>query len=341
MHEAGSLDVVCVGETLVDFLPVAGGASRVRDVEAWRPSPGGSPANVSVGLARLGLRSAMVGVVGADEFGHFLRERLAADGVDVSRLRQVDHARTGLLFVSLDARGERTFTYFRTRSAEFLLDDSDVDGDFVRCAKAVHCGSNSLLLPEAREAMVRMLTLARDAGMLVSCDPNLRLHVWSQPEELRVLLGRMLPLCTVVKLSEEEVSFATGATTPEDALRVLAGQGVRLPVVTLGERGAVFLWRGEVISIPAPQVTVVDTTGAGDGFVSAMLHGLVRWYGDARSLEDATREELSALMAFAASVGARVVTKLGALAALPLASEVEGLLPVRPPRPDAARRAAR
>jgi fructokinase len=341
MHEAGPLDVVCVGETLVDFLPVAGGASRVRDVDAWRPAPGGSPANVSVGLSRLGLRSAMVGVVGSDEFGHFLRERLAADGVDVSRLRQVDHARTGLLFVSLDARGERSFTNFRTRSAEFLLDDSDVDGDFVRRAKALHCGSNSLLYPEAREAMVRMLTLARDAGMLVSCDPNLRLHVWSQPEELRVLLGRMLPLCTVVKLSEEEIHFATGEASPEGALRVLADWGVLLPVVTLGERGAVFLWKGEVLSVAAPEVTVVDTTGAGDGFVSAMLHGLVRGYGDARSLGDATREDLVALMAFAASVGARVVTKLGAVAALPLADEVEGLLPARSAGPDAARRVAR
>ncbi|WP_223633842.1 carbohydrate kinase [Corallococcus sp. EGB] len=330
MHEAGPLDVVCVGETLVDFLPVAGGAARVRDVEAWKPAPGGSPANVSVGLARLGLRSAMVGVVGSDEFGHFLRDRLAADGVDVSRLRQVDHARTGLLFVSLDAHGERTFTYFRTRSAEFLLDDSDVDGDFVRRAKALHCGSNSLLLPEAREAMVRMLTLAREAGMLVSCDPNLRLHVWTQPEELQVLLGRMLPLCTVVKLSEEEIHFATGEHSPEAALHVLAAKGVRLPVVTLGPRGAVFLWRGEVLSVPAPQVTVVDTTGAGDGFVSAMLSGLVRGYGDAASLEGATREDLVALMTFAAGVGARVVTKLGAVAALPLASEVEGLLPPVP-----------
>ncbi|RKH32638.1 carbohydrate kinase [Corallococcus praedator] len=341
MHEAGPLDVVCVGETLVDFLPAAGGASRVRDVDAWRPSTGGSPANVSVGLARLGLRSAMVGVVGSDEFGHFLRDRLAAEGVDVSRLRQVDHARTGLLFVSLDARGERSFTFFRTRSAEFLLDGSDVDGDFVRRAKVLHSGSNSLVLPEAREAVVRLLTLARDAGMIVSCDPNLRLHVWPEPEELRVLLGRMLPLCTVVKLSEEEVPFATGARTPEEALRHLDGLGVRLPVVTLGEQGAVFLWRGEVIHVPAPRVTVVDTTGAGDGFVSALLHGLVRWYGDARSLADATREELVALMTFAADVGARVVTKLGAVAALPRASEVEGLLPTRPAGADSVQRAAR
>ena len=341
MHGAGSLDVVCVGETLVDFLPVAGRAARVRDVEAWRPAPGGSPANVSVGLARLGLRSAMVGVVGSDEFGHFLRDRLAAEGVDVSHLRQVDHARTGLLFVSLDARGERSFTYFRTRSAEFLLDASDVDGDFVRGAKVLHCGSNSLVLPEAREAMVRMLTLAREAGMLVSCDPNLRLEVWPQPDELRALLGRMLPLCTVVKLSEDEVAFVTGARTPEEALRLLSDQGVRLPVVTLGERGAVFLWRGEVVHVPAPQVTVVDTTGAGDGFVSAMLQGLVRWYGDARSLAEASREDLVALMTFAASVGARVVTKLGAVAALPLAAEVEGLMPTRPPGVDAPERISR
>ncbi|MFP2934697.1 carbohydrate kinase family protein, partial [Pyxidicoccus sp. 3LG] len=253
MSTESPLDVVCFGETLVDFLPLAPG-QRVRDVPAWHPCTGGSPANVAVGLARLGLRPAMVGVVGSDEFGHFLRERLGAEGVDVSHLRQTSEARTGLVFISVDARGERSFTFFRTRSAEFLLGDADVDPAFLLRAKVVHCGSNSLQRQEARDAAVRMLTVARDADRIVSCDPNLRLHAWDDSRELKGLLGRMLPLCTVVKLSEEEIGYVTGTEVPDEALTRLAAMGVLLPVVTLGERGAVLLWKGERIQVPAPRV---------------------------------------------------------------------------------------
>ncbi len=320
------MDVVCVGESLVDFLPAQSGR-RVRDVTAWTPGIGGSLANVSVGVARLGGRSAFVGVVGEDEFGHLLRERLAAEGVDVSRMRQTAEAKTGLVFISLDERGERSFTYFRTRSAEFQLSERDVDPAFLGSARVVHFGTNSLHLPEARAAMLRTVEIARAAGRLVSCDPNLRLHAWADPEVLREQLALLLPRCTVVKLSEDEVAFATGRAEPEDALRYLAGQGVSLPVVTRGEAGAVFLWRGEVVRVPAPRVRVVDTTGAGDGFTAAFLYGLSQRYAGASELEGASREELESLATFACAVGSRVVEHLGAITGLPFREEVASLLP--------------
>ena len=323
---ASPLDVVCVGECLVDFLPAEPGR-RVREVTAWKPGIGGSLANVSVGVARLGGRSALVGVVGEDEFGHFLRDGLASEGVEVSHLRQTAEGRTGLVFISLDARGERSFCYFRTRSAEFLLSERDVDPAFLGRARVVHFGTNSLKLPEAQSAMLRTVDAARAAGRIVSCDPNLRLHAWEDPEVLRTLLGRLLPLATVVKLSEEEVHFATGQSDAEAALRQLAGQGVVLPVVTRGEAGAVFLWRGEVVRVPAPRARVVDTTGAGDGFVAAFLHGLSRRYADASELAGASREDLEALATFACAVGSRVVEHLGAVAGLPSRDDVTGLLP--------------
>jgi fructokinase len=266
-------------------------------------------------------------VVGEDEFGHFLRERLAAEGVDVSHMRQTTEAKTGLVFISLDERGERSFTFFRTRSAEFLLSERDVDPSFLARARVVHCGTNSLHLPEARAAVLRTVESVRSAGRILSCDPNLRLHAWQDPEVLRELLGRLLPRCTVVKLSEEEVAFATGRKEPEEALRQLAGQGVLLPVVTRGEAGAVFLWRDELVRVPAPPVRVVDTTGAGDGFTSALLYGLSRRYPDASALAGASREDLEALATFACAVGSKVVEHLGAVAGLPSRAEVAGLMP--------------
>jgi fructokinase len=323
---APPLDVVCMGETLVDFLPAEPG-QRVREVSSWSPAIGGSLANVSVGVARLGARSGLVTVVGEDEFGHFLRERLTAEGVDVSHLRQVVEARTGLVFISLDARGERSFTYFRTRSAEYLLSERDVDEVFLERTKVLHWGSNSLHLPEARVAMRRAVQWARGAGRIVSCDPNLRLHAWADPNEARGILGQLLPLCTVVKLSEEELAFVTGTSDPIGALEYLRGIGVLLPVVTLGEKGAAFLWQGEVTRVPAPQVRVVDTTGAGDGFVASLLYGLTRRYADAQALRGATRESLAELISFSCVVGARVVERLGAVAGLPRAEEVAEHMP--------------
>jgi fructokinase len=324
---APRLDVVCMGETLVDFLPAESGR-RVREVSSWFPCVGGSLANVSVGLARLGARSGLVSVLGSDEFGHFLRERLASEGVDVSHVRQTNEARTGLVFISLDARGERSFTFFRTRSAEFLLGERDVDPAFLERTRVLHWGSNSLHLPEARVAVRQAVERVREAGRIVSCDPNLRLHAWADQREPKGILEQLLPLCTVVKLSEEEMAFVTDTTDPRTALEALSRMGVTLPVVTLGEKGAAFLWRGEVVHVPAPPARVVDTTGAGDGFVAAFLYGLTRRYADTRALLGATRESLVELATFACVVGSRVVERLGAVAGLPLAAEVSEHLPV-------------
>jgi fructokinase len=323
---APPLDVVCMGETLVDFLPSESGR-RVREVSAWHPCVGGSLANVSVGLARLGARSGLVSVLGSDEFGHFLREHLAAEGVDVSHVRQTDEARTGLVFISLDERGERSFTFFRTRSAEFLLGEQDVDADFLARTRVLHWGSNSLHLPEARVAVQRAAELVREAGHIVSCDPNLRLHAWAQPLEPKGILERLLPLCTVVKLSEEEMAFVTGTTEPHRALQALSAMGVVLPVVTLGDKGAALLWRGEMVHVPAPPARVLDTTGAGDGFVAGFLYGLTRRYQDTRALLGATRESLAELATFACVVGSRVVERLGAVEGLPRADEIAEHLP--------------
>ena len=302
--------------------------ARVRDVSAWAPSIGGSLANVAVGVARLGGRSANVGVVGEDEFGHLLRERLAAEGVDVSHLRQTHEGRTGLVFISLDARGERSFCYFRTRSAEFLMAERDVDPAFLAQARVVHLGTNSLELPEAR------LALRAHPGRHVR--ERVHRELRSQPAAARLegpagaarrCSRRCCRCCTVVKLSEEEVAFVTGQSAPEGALHHLAGLGVPLPVVTLGEAGAVFLWGGEVVRVAAPAARVVDTTGAGDGFMAALLRGLSQRYADARALGGASREDLEALVRFGCVVGSRVVEHRGAVAGLPRREEVAHALP--------------
>jgi fructokinase len=315
---AEPLDVVSVGEALVDFLPDRRG-QRVRDVARWTPCLGGAPANVAVGLARLGARSALVGVTGDDEFGAFLREGLAREGVDVSSLRSEPGGKTGLGFVSLTASGERSFVFYRDHSAEKRLGPRDLSRAraLLRRAAVVHVGTNSLLEPQARTAVLSAVAAAGARGQITSCDPNLRLHLWRRPAVLKRLLDRLVPRCAVLKLSEEEIAFVTGTSDVEVALERLARRGVVLAVVTRGAKGASVRFQGQTRHVPSPRVKVVDTTGAGDGFTAGLLYALTR--------QARTREQLAALelavvegaARFGCLVGAHAVTKLGAVAGLP------------------------
>jgi fructokinase len=312
------VDVVCVGEALVDFLPDAPG-QRVRDVKRWTPCLGGAPANVAVGLARLGGRAALVGVTGGDEFGAFLRQGLAREGVDVSRLRRLAGAKTGLGFVSLTRSGERSFVFYRDHTAEKELAPRDLGAAaaLLAHAKVVHVGTNSLLLPAARRAVTAAMRAAHARGQMTSCDPNLRLHLWPKPAELAGLVRGLLPTCAIFKMSDEENAFVTGRRRVEDALRWLEGQGVALAVVTRGAKGASLRFRGQTRHVPAPKVKVVDTTGAGDGFSAGLLYGLTRQANTRAQLEALDVDVVEGVARFACLVGSHVVTRLGAVAGLP------------------------
>jgi fructokinase len=310
--------VVCVGEALVDFLPDARG-KRVREVTKWHPCLGGAPANVTVGLSRLGANAALVGVTGDDEFGHFLKQGLAREGVTVTHVRQTDEGRTGLGFVSLTRSGERSFTFYRTKAAETFLDARDTHGAraTLDAAKVVHVGTNSLIQPAARKAVREVVKRAFDAGQIVSTDPNLRLHLWKDPSVLKKLVGELVQRCSVVKLSHEEIEFVTGTSKPERALAWLADQGVVVAVVTLGEQGATYRFGGQTRTIGTRKVKVVDTTGAGDGFTAGLLYGLTRLYGTRAELEAADPDAIDGHARFGCLVGSHVVTKIGAVAGLP------------------------
>lgn len=318
-----SLDVVCLGETLVDFLPADGArGKKVREVPTWTRCLGGAPANVAVGVSRLGAKSAICGVTGDDELGWFLHEELEREGVDVSHLRHSKDGKTGLGFVSLTTTGERSFLFYRENAAELLLDPSDADHAFFARAKVLHLGTNSLLRPKAREASLGSAQAAKARGQLVSCDPNLRLHLWKDPRELFGLLRQLLPNAAVVKLSDEEIEFVTESSKPEDALQVLASLGVALPVVTLGAKGAVASWRGELLRVEAPKVEVVDTTGAGDGFMAGLLQSLTSKASSRAELDALDAPTITGCLRFGCRVGSRVVTKLGAVAGLPRSGDV-------------------
>ncbi len=270
-------------------------------------------------------------VVGSDEFGHFLRERLAAEGVDVSHLRQTTESRTGLVFISLDARGRAQLHVLPDAARRsILLGERDVDAAFLAQTKVLHWGSNSLHLPEARVAMQHAVECVRGAGRIVSCDPNLRLHAWADPERGQGHPATGCCRCsTVVKLSEEEMPFVTGYLgRARGAGRILRGMGV---LAARGDaRGA-----GRGVSLAGraastcPRLASACWTPPVPEMASwrALLYGLTRRYSDAQALRGATRESLTELITFACVVGSRVVERLGAVAGLPRAQEVASTCP--------------
>jgi fructokinase len=312
------IDVVCLGEALVDLLPSATG-QQARDVAAWHPCLGGAPANVAVGLSRLGRRAALVGVTGDDEFGHFLTQKLASERVDVSGFRKTHLGKTGLGFVSITQTGERSFAFYRVESAEGFIDENEFTSAkrLLKHAKVLHFGTNSLIKNTARTNVLKSVRWAQKEGHIVSVDPNLRLRLWKNPAVLQALLSQLWKHVSIVKLSDEEIEFATGTKNVDDALLFLEREGVALAIVTLGAKGGRFRFKATTVSVRSPKVKVVDTTGAGDGFVSGLLACLtkiVSTHDELCALDIAQIESCSIL---GCEIGSEVVTKMGAVAGLP------------------------
>lgn len=310
------LDVLCLGEALVDLLP--GRRGRLEDCDRFEVCPGGAPSNVATGLARLGARVGFRGVVGDDPFGRLLARKLGEEGVRCE-LRFAGERPTGMWFVALDERGDRSFFSPNARfSADKLVAPSDVDRSLLLRARWLHVGSSAHVLPEGRAALREAVAAARGTGTLVSFDPNVRLHLWEDVTILRRLCEDVLPGCALAKVSAEEAEVCTGEADPERALARLAELGVALACITLGEEGALVRHRDEVLRVPAERVDVVDATGAGDAFVAGLLFAL----RGAPSMTALSSAQIERSVRFANRVAARCVSEVGAVAGLPRAGEI-------------------
>jgi fructokinase len=313
---APDLDVLCLGEALVDLLPDKRG--RLEDCDRFEVCSGGAPANVATGLARLGLSVAFRGVVGDDPFGRLLARKLGEEGVECA-FRFARGSPTGMWFVALDARGERTFFSPNARfSADKLLAPADVDRALLARARWLHVGSSAHVLPAGQGALREAVAVARAAGVRVSFDPNVRLHLWDDVAPLRRLCADVLPSCDVAKVALDEAELCTGERDPERAAARLAEMGVALACITLAEEGALVRRGADVVRVAAERVEVVDTTGAGDAFVAGLLSVVAR----AGPIASLSRADLERAVRFANRVAARVVTRVGAVAGLPRAGEI-------------------
>ncbi|HHV62559.1 MAG TPA: hypothetical protein GXX51_07985 [Firmicutes bacterium] len=324
---AGKLGpIICIGETLIDFVSVESGVS-LRQAGQFKKAAGGAPANVAAGLAKLGAKSAFIGKVGRDEFGFFLESTLQEYGVDTSRMIFDPGVRTTLAFVSVKADGERDFMFYRHPGADMMLSPEEIDEDYIAGGSILHHGTISLITQPSRDATLKAIECARSAGLLISFDPNLRLSLWDNPEHAYNEILMRFKTADILKLSEEELEFIAPDKGEEATAREIMNYGVKLLVVTAGKNGCRYYHRAGSGHVPGFTVNVVDTTGAGDGFVAGMLAGLVRIFEDQRkSLDEITNHELTEIMRLANAVGAITCTERGAIHALPTKAEVEKFL---------------
>ncbi len=315
--EKGILDVICIGEALIDFISTKKGVT-LESTPGFLKAAGGAPANVSVGLARLGKKVAFIGKVGEDSFGKYLWKTLKENNVDVSKLLFDKKHKTRLAFVSLTDKGERDFEFYGHESADTKITKDEINKIYFDDARVLHFGSVSLISNPSREAILTAVKIAKNNKILVSFDPNFRLSLWESHEVARNQIKVALNLADIVKMDRDEMEFITGTTDLREGSKSILEHGVRLSVITLGKDGCYFL-NDNVDGYEAGiNVEVKDTTGAGDGFVAGMLGKISEV-----TLKDLTEKQLHKIFKFANTVGALTVTKYGGIPALPYREEVE------------------
>jgi fructokinase len=318
------MSIVSFGELLIDFVSMESGVT-VGEASGFYKTPGGAPANVAVAAARLGIPAAFLGMVGDDPFGHFLEGVLRTDNVDTRGLRFHADARTALAFVSLTSDGDRSFSFYRNPSADMLMRPEDVALDVIDNYRVFHYGSITLINEPSRSATLAAVEYARSRGKLLSYDPNLRMALWPNADAARAGMLAGLEFAHVVKVTDEELEFMTGGRNVSELWR----PGMRVIAITHGAGGATLYHRyGEnvaQISAPGFVVSVVDTTGAGDGFIAGLITKLLEHGGDAL-LEADYSAHLPEIARFANAVGALATTERGGIPGLPKRAAVDAFL---------------
>lgn len=321
--------IVCFGEALIDFLAVPAAAGQPRHFVEYA---GGAPANVAAAVARLGGDSRFVGMLGTDMFGEFLMSQLRAMGVDTRFTVHTSEARTALAFVSLDADGERSFSFYRPPAADLLFREQHFDPACFADAAVLHVCSNSLTEADIAATTVAGMRLARAAGAMVSMDLNLRPSLWPEGFDPAPRLWEALLEADLVKLCRSEADFLIRRSGDEAAMlrRLWQGQA-RCVVITDGRQPIRWFTRDGQGECGTFAVTVSDTTAAGDAFVGALLQRLVERgigeYGTAL-LDDA--ELLGDALRHGAAGGALAATRHGAFAAMPGRDDLDQLLRTQP-----------
>lgn len=326
MNATARTRIACFGEALIDFL--AGPPGPEDAPRQFARNAGGAPANVAVGAARLGGDARFIGMLATDMFGDFLLAQFIRHGVDVAAVRRTDAAPTALAFVSLDADGERSFSFYRPPAADLLFGVGDFDPVAFAGLGVFHACSNSLTAHGIADATLHGMRIAADNGALVSFDLNLRPALWPRAADPLPVLWRALESAHLVKLSREELGFLASGSSEDAVIARLFAHATQALLVTDGA-APIRWWTGATHGVaPTFQVDAIDTTAAGDAFVAGLLQRVATLGLGVDDLGAAFTDAgvRTDLLRHAAASGALATTRFGAFAAMPTRAEVRALL---------------
>ena len=313
-------DVTALGELLIDFTENGNSEQGNPLMEA---NPGGAPCNMLSMIQKLGGTTAFIGKVGKDMFGRQLRQAVESVGIDTRNLMEDEEVHTTLAFVHTFPDGDRDFSFYRNPGADMMLTKEEIQEDLIRNSKVFHFGTLSSTHEGVREATRYAIDVAKEAGCLVSFDPNLRPPLWKTLEDARKEIEYGLSKTDILKISDNEVEFLCGTSDYDEGAKMLIEKyNIPFVCVTLGKDGSRAYYKGMHVEVPGfVQKNTIETTGAGDTFCGCMLHYIIQ-----HGLEDLTEEDLRELLTFANAAASVITTRKGALAVMPSKEEVEELL---------------
>ena len=313
-------DVTALGELLIDF--TENGESGQGN-PLFEANPGGAPCNVLAMLSKLGHKTAFVGKVGNDFFGRQLKAAITEAGIDPAYLRMDEQVHTTLAMVHTYPDGDRDFSFYRNPGADMMLTENEIPEELIKDSKIFHFGTLSMTHEGVRAATKKAVSLAEEAGAIISFDPNLRPPLWNDLEDAKEQVLYGLEHCHILKISDNELMFMTGETDyDKGALFLQDKYKIPLLCVTLGKEGSRAYYKGmKVTGKPFLQENTIETTGAGDTFTGCMLNTVLE-----KGLYCLTKEDIRQMLLFANGGASLITTRRGALKVMPGKEEIEDLL---------------
>ncbi len=309
------MKIMTIGELLVDLTQTG---INENGIPQYSANPGGAPANVAVAASLMGAESAFVGRVGDDAFGKMLAQTLSSKNIDISHLSFDDEHPTTLAIVSLDDKGDRSFSFYRKGGADTFLSKCNADASFIEKFDIIHFGSVSLTDEPSASAIKHTVETAKAMGKIVSYDPNYRPLLWSDEAVAVAKMCALLKNIDIIKVSDEEALLLTGEGDIKSAAKSLLDEGIGIILVTLGENGAYYLTKYAEGFCPAYTGKVADTNGAGDTFLGTFLTSV----DDLDALIKNKDGSLQKAVSFACAAAGLSTRKSGAIPSMPTKNEV-------------------
>ena len=314
-----AFDVTALGELLIDFTENGSSAQGNPMLEA---NPGGAPCNVLAMLEKLGKKTAFIGKVGNDMFGTQLKNAVEEVGIDTRNLVIDNEVHTTLAFVHTYPDGDRDFSFYRNPGADMMLTKDEIQEDLIRDSRIFHFGTLSSTHEGVREATRYAIDVAKEAGCMITFDPNLRPPLWKTLDEAKEQMEYGFENCDVLKISDNEIQFVSGEEDYDKGIKYLQ-EKYQIPLIflTMGKEGSRAYYKNFRVEQPGFTVKAIETTGAGDTFCGCSINGVLK-YG----LDNLDEAKLKEILTYANAGAALITMKKGAIRSMPEPENIKELI---------------